>query len=106
MKDCKFIIGDKVRVKTFEQITPTLTGNLSSDNIYFNDESNGMMMYCGGVFIVTGNDVDYSNACVLGHVTPKERPDDWMDVEGWIWSEEWLEPAFTPVVLEDNLFED
>jgi len=61
-----------------------------------------MWVNCDKVYVVTDVDVaDHTyNLC-----TPDEEIDD-THIFRWAWAEQWLETAFIPTTLEDDLFND
>lgn len=83
----KFKVGDKVRVKSWEEIKKTLDGDRFYLNAYF---SPSMEKLCGKTIILTraGNeDYDFSNDFGSGIGTR------------WNWIEEWLEPIRSDFVV-------
>lgn len=70
----KFKTGDKVRVKSWEEIVKTLDSERECHGVYFNDE---MEEFCGSTLTIgPWND---------GDVYEDNK-------SGWVWSEQWLEP--------------
>jgi hypothetical protein len=99
----KFNVGELVTVKSHVDILDNNAqhGGESSEGINFNDEEDdgGMTRHCGKTYVVTKyGKRAYELTIVAGGLED--------GVEQWWWSEEWLLPAFRPVLLEDNLFED
>lgn len=86
--------GDKVRIKTHEQIKSTLNdqGHERRHNVFFNPV---MAKYCGRVYKVTSVNKDGNKFS--------------LDVEKsesitWTWADHWLEPAHTKITLPEDLF--
>lgn len=87
----KFHTGDRVRVKSFEEISLTLDSNGYVDRLFFNPR---MKAYCGQIFIVDG--YNYRDNILLKRVVRKENG------SRWCWDESWLEPArktFSDIIL-------
>jgi len=89
----KFKVGDKVKIKSIDDIRATLgrDDHIIDENgdeaLYFNSN---MERYCDLTFIIE-----------------QAHSDDTYHMENmdWCWHESWLEPGFTPITLDDNLFE-
>lgn len=93
----RFHAGDRVRVKSFEEISSTLDHVGYTDDIYFNPQ---MKEYCGQTFVV-------SNYSWSGHIQLQGvlRSDG---RNGWRWHESWLEPArqtFSDLILGEDKYE-
>lgn len=83
----KFKVGDKVRVKSWEEIKKTLDGDRFYLNAYF---SPSMEKLCGKTIILTqasNEDYDFSNDFSSGIGTR------------WDWIEAWLEPIKSDFVV-------
>lgn len=77
----KFKAGDKVRVKSWEEIVKTLDDSDTCNGVYFDDE---MEEFCGSILTIGpwNDDGVYED-----------------NKSGWIWSEQWLEPVKNDFVV-------
>ena len=89
----KFKVGDKVRIKSVEDIIKTLDNGDSCGDMFYCED--GMSRYSGGVYDIVSADEDGDYDLNVGGV---------MD---WYWIDEWLDPVVTkvPYNLDEGLFE-
>ena len=88
----RFHTGDRVRVKSFEEISLTLDSDGYLDDLFFNPR---MKEYCGQTFVVDGH--NYRDNILLKGVVKKENG------SCWCWNASWLEPArktFSDMILK------
>lgn len=71
-----FEVGNKVRVKSWEEIEKTLNDYRECRGVYFNDE---MECLCGKIIELNASNIHYARAF-------------WCNENSWTWVEEWLEP--------------
>ena len=77
----KFKAGDKVRVKSWEEIEKTLDSERECHGVYFDDE---MKEFCESILTIG----------------PWNDDDVYEDNKsGWVWSEQWLEPVKNDFVV-------
>lgn len=79
----KFKTGDKVRVKSWEEIKKTLDGKQRQRKLFFNKD---MKKFCGKI-IKLGDSCQYYEHAFRGAEI------------GWSWAEEWLEPIKNDFVV-------
>lgn len=81
----KFKVGDKVQVKTWEEIKKTLDHNQECRGVYF---ANSMKTFCGKVINIHKTGTSLSGAY------------SFIDEEGdWCWVEDWIEPVKNDFVV-------
>lgn len=94
----RFHIGDKVRVKSFKEISLTLDSGGYIEDLFFNPK---MKDYCGQVFVVQSCNYR-DNIQLKGVLKPGTG------YGSWYWHESWLEPArktFSDIILGEDKYE-